>query len=478
MDIDKLRDLSFISPKGDNLDYIEKIFHDTSKMITLNAASSNVRSPLPNSSDIINKPLIPKVGINYDDLLKIVESYISKSMNPNNDGYIGHMDTIASVPSIIGDFAAGAVNNNMLSLEMSPVFSKLEAEMIKEIAYYFGLGEKAGGVFTSGGTLANLQALTVARNFYFDSLNDGITNLHQKPVILTSEASHSSIKKVAMILGLGKNAVKLIKTDQNSRMDIEELKREYQTLKDNGYQPFCVVGTAGTTVTGNIDNLKEIASFTKENNVWFHVDAAYGGALAFSNKYKKLLSGIEEADSITFNPQKWLYIAKTAAMVIFRDFDILRKNFQIEAPYMKENDQFINLGEISIQGTRHADILKVYLAFQHFGLNGYDELINYTFEHRDTFISNINKREYLQILSTPETNIVCFRGFPKWLSDRQINEWNNKLQEYLLSKGYFLSLPKYKGEIWLRAVLLNPFTTKEKIDNMFNLIDNYYEKLK
>jgi len=478
MDIDKLRGLSFISPKGDNLDFIEKIFHDTSKIITLNAASSNVRSPLPNSDDIIKKPLIPKTGMNYDDLLKIVENHLSKSMNPNNDGYIGHMDTIASVPSIIGDFAAAAVNNNMLSLEMSPVLSKLETEMIKEIAYYFGFGEKAGGVFTSGGTLANLQALTVARNFHFDSLNVGITNMYQKPVILTSEASHTSIKKVAMILGLGKDAVKQIRTDQNSRMDIEELKREYQTLKDDGYQPFCVVGTAGTTVTGNIDNLKEIASFTKENNIWFHVDAAYGGALIFSNKYKKLLSGIEGADSITFNPQKWLYVAKTAAMVIFKDFDILRKNFQIEAPYMKENDQFINLGEISIQGTRHADILKVYLAFQHFGLNGYEKLIDYTFELRATFINDINEREYLQILSEPETNIVCFRGVPEWLNDNQLDEWNAKLQDYLLSRDYFLSLPKYKGEIWLRAVLLNPFTTREKIDNMFRLIDNYYEKSK
>lgn len=402
-----------------------------------------------------------------------LKNIIKLSMNPSHPGYIGHMDSMPTTMSIIGDMISAAVNNNMLSIEMSPILSNLEFSITKAIANLFGFRENSGGVLTSGGSLANLQALTVARNHAFKSVKQSIVGLNFKPVILASEVAHTSLQKAAMILGLGTEAVIYIKTNENSQLDVGDLVTKIKKCKLENKYPFCVVATAGTTVTGSIDNLIEINKIAKEHKLWFHVDAAYGGGLVFSDKYKKLIEGIEFADSITFNPQKLLYIAKTCAMVLFRDMSLIHQNFRISAPYMKEIEN-INLGEISVQGTRHADILKLWLSLQHIGKCGYNELINKNMKLTQYFMSCIQERPYITVTNIPQTNIICFRGIPSWLPEDRWDAWNTKLQDYLLNKeNVFISLPTYKNCRWLRVVLLNPYTDKSIIDNLFNKIDNF-----
>ncbi|WP_233522762.1 pyridoxal phosphate-dependent decarboxylase family protein [Peribacillus glennii] len=176
-------------------------------------------------------------------------------------------------------------------------------------------------------------------------------------VILVPEASHTSRHKAAMLLGLGTSSVISVKSNRNSQMDISDLEKKIIKLFEDGKKPFAVVATAGTTVTGSIDPILSIAETAKKYGLWLHVDDAYGGALIFSEKYRQLLSGIERADSITFNPQKWMYVAKTCAMVLFKNRELLETDFRISAPYMNDIN-FTNLGEVSVQGTRHADILK------------------------------------------------------------------------------------------------------------------------
>ena len=462
---------AFIDPTGANHREVEALAQQVLKRLLFHLSYSSDRSPLPSPIEIEDLATIPDTPVDESLLLERLNLILTNSMNPSSPKYIGHMDSIPTVMSILGDLVASAVNNNMLSVEMSPVFSRLEPLLLKQFATLFGLDSSAGGVLLSGGTLANLQALAVARNIKFQALKKGIFGLDKQPVLFASEVAHTSLQKAAMLLGLGTSAVIPVPTNQN-QMSIEALKKLIERAKADGQEPFCIVATAGTTTTGNIDPIEEISQIARIHQLWFHVDAAYGGALMFSPRYRHKLSGIEKADSITFNPQKWLYIAKTCAMVLFKDFAKLKAAFQIQAPYMKNLDNELNLGEVSVQGTRHADILKLWLSLQHLGQRSYALLINESYRLTRFFITEIQKRPFLELASTPEMNIICFRGVPDGVPPHRWNDWNTELQTYLLqTQNIFLSLPLYRGHRWLRAVLLNPYIEKKQISDLFKAID-------
>jgi len=472
-DFSNLPKEAFIHPNGFNKKEVIELLQRGIQLFTGHLSNFESTSPLPNSPEKVFDITIPDSPMGLEHIFDELKNIIELSMNPSHPGYIGHMDSMPTTMSIMGDMISTALNNNMLSIEMSPMLSNLEYSITKAIAGLFGLGENAGGVLVSGGSLANLQALTVARNHAFKSVKQGIVGLNFKPVILSSEVAHTSLQKAAMILGLGIDAVISVKTNENSQLDVSDLVTKIEKCKLENKYPFCVVATAGTTVTGSIDNLIEINKIAKEYGLWFHVDAAYGGGLVLSDKYRKLIEGIEFADSITFNPQKLLYIAKTCAMVLFRDIRLLDEDFRISAPYMKEI-QSVNLGEISVQGTRHADILKFWLSLQHIGKDGYNELINKNMKLTQYVMSHIHERPDIVVTNIPQTNIICFRGTPSWLTEDKWDDWNTKLQNYLLSAAsIFVSLPMYRGYRWLRVVLLNPYTDESVIDNLFEKIDDF-----
>ena len=361
---------------------------------------------------------------------------------------------------------------------MSPFFSRLEPLLMREIAQLFGLGDRAGGVLVSGGSLANLQALAVARNVKLNVFQTGLVGLPKPPVFFVSEVAHTSIKKAAMMLGLGIDAAIAIPTNANSQMDVASLAAAIEQAYQAGQHPFAIVATAGTTVTGNIDPLPDIAAIAQTHKLWLHVDAAYGGALVFAEGYRDRLQGIEQADSVTFNPQKWLYVAKTCASVMFRDLSVLHQYFQLAAPYMNTEQDWVNLGEITIQGTRHADVLKLWLSLQHLGKQGYTALIETSYELMAQFAAAVRQRSYLELASEPEMNLVCFRGCPDSVPGADWDRWNAELQAYLLQKGNtFISLPKYRGQNWLKVVLLNPFTTPDDIQRVFDAIDRFASDL-
>ncbi|HEY9887798.1 MAG TPA: pyridoxal-dependent decarboxylase, partial [Candidatus Obscuribacterales bacterium] len=212
----------------------------------------------------------------------------------------------------------------------------------------------------------------------------------------------------------------------------------------------------------------------REHGLWFHVDAAYGGALMFAEAYRDRLQGIEQADSVTFNPQKWLYVTKTCASVLFRDLSHLHEHFRVAAPYMNAEDDWVNLGEISVQGTRHADVLKLWLSLQHLGKRGYSQLIAANYALTAVFVEAVQARPWLALASHPQMNVVCFRGCPPALPPAQWDDWNRSLQAHLLKEAEtFLSLPYYRGSLWLKAVLLNPYTTPEEVQRLFAAIDRF-----
>ena len=464
-----LPQLSFIDPQGNNRHQIERLIAEAVEVVLSHTTQAASRHPLPDNLKIgEDLAEIPEYATAESTLLAKLQQIVETSMNAAHPGYIGHMDSIPTTMSLVGDLVAAALNNNMLSVEMSPLFSRLEPLLLRQFAQMFGLGDRAGGILLSGGSLSNLQALAVARNAILSVKEKGIAGLGKQPVILAAEAAHTSLEKAAMVLGLGTSGVVRVATNENAQMRVDALEAAIQQAWNAGKMPFAIAATAGTTATGNIDPLPEISQIARQYQLWFHVDAVYGGALVFSPQYQHYLNGIENADSVSFNPQKWLYVAKTCSMVLFRDFAGLADTFQIEAPYMQRSPQWWNLGEVSVQGTRHADILKLWLSLQHLGKQGYTCLIEQSYELTAYFVAAIRERSYLQLATEPQINVICFRLAA---SDRD----NEQLQKFLLQEyNTFLSLHRYQQKQWLKAVLLNPYTSQTEIDKLFAGIDTFW----
>jgi glutamate/tyrosine decarboxylase-like PLP-dependent enzyme len=468
-----LPDAAFVDPSGANADAVRELVESVVDQLLTQLETADARSPLP-AEATTPAMAFPESPRAQDELLAALEAVVDGSMNPAHPGYIGHMDTIPTTVSVLGDLVASAINNNMLSVEMSPVFSEMEVELTRTIASEFGLGPDAGGVLASGGSLANLHALSVARNTVLGVEDGGLTELDRQPTVFVSTAAHTSLEKAAMLLGLGTDAVVGVETDGNSRMDPIALEAAIAEAKRRGARPFCVVGTAGTTTTGNIDPLSAIHDVASEHDLWVHVDAAYGGALVFSESERGRLEGVGNADSVTFNPQKWCYVAKTCAMALFADMGALDEAFRVGAPYMRGDDAVPNLGERSVQGTRRPDVLKLWLTFQQLGRSGLSQLIDESYRLTAVVSDRILDHDALALASTPETNILCFRAVPDWCPPTARDELNSRLQEALRADhDVFVSLPTYRDSRWLRIVLLNPFTDEGTIQRLFGGIETF-----
>ena len=470
----------FLDPRGKNLLSVQNLLHQLVDGLTEELSNAVELAPVPTEwMSIPKSQLIPDQPVSDTELLETCRQLVRGSMNPAHPRYMGHMDPLPSISSVMGSLVTAAVNNNVLSREMSPIFSELEQQLMRELALLFGLPETAGGMLQSGGTLCNLQALTVARNSQLglkDVHENGLIQLTSQPVIFASELCHSSIQKSAMILGLGTEAVLPVKVDDQCRICPKALQNSITQARQSGQLPFAVVATAGTTVTGNIDPLSAIAKICQNEKLWFHVDASYGGAAIFSETHKPCLQGIDRADSITFNPQKWCYVTKACALVLFREEKILDRHFRIAHPYMSlnEEDHEINLGEWGIQGTRAPEIAKWWLTLLQFGKSGLEKLIDHSYDMANRFNRLIDERDFIECASVSEMNIVCFRDTRGSQDETARGERNQRLQRGLMKdRQTFVSLPRFRNSRWLKAVLLNPFTTENDLQEIFDYIDHF-----
>ena len=397
-------------------------------------------------------------------------------MNASSIGYIGQMDSIPNLGAIIGDLVTASINNNMLANEMSPLLSWLEIKLIKQFAKWFGFGKNAGGVMTSGGTLANIQALTVARNSKLKTSTGNLFEIKKQPVFFASQHAHSSITKAGMLLGIGTENVIKIKTDETGKISIDDLYTQLNKSMEAGNIPFAVVSTYGTTNSGSLDDVDAIQAICDEYKLWHHIDAIYGGAMILSPNQKHLCPAFDKADSLSFNPQKWMYVSKTCSILIFKEFEQLENSFKISAPYVKEDNK-INLGEYGIQGSRHTSILKLWMSLYLIGKTQYARIIDLNMDISKSFSEYISNNANLQLYTKPNLNIILFR--PRKLahqSDIQYAESIAKFQHFLYEKNNYISLIPWEGEPWLKCIFLNPYFNQLALEKLMNLIDYYFEK--
>ena len=397
--------------------------------------------------DIANGPIVPIVtpqeirrhlGARYDfaepvaldDLVADVERMLQTwQVQVTHPRYFGLFNPSVTLASIVADTLVAMYNPQLATWRTSPAANEIERHTLGWLTGKFGLPANAAASFTNGGAESNLSAAIVALTRAFPDYGEsGLQKLGASPTIYLTDEAHHSFNKIAHMTGLGRQALRRVATDRDLRMDLEDLARRVAEDRRNGYAPFMVIGTAGTSAAGAIDPLPELARFCRSQDLWFHVDAAWGGAAIISPRLRSHLDGIEAADSITCDAHKWFSVPMGAGMFFCRHPDAIAHAFRAETSYMPEKtagmvlDPYTN----SVQWSRRFIGLKLFLSLAQYGESGYIEMIEHQARIGDLLRESLRNTGWHIVNSTP-LPLVCFTRhglvtatFLAALLDRQI----------------------------------------------------------
>lgn len=442
----------------------------------------------------------------------LLDTLVSHSVHTASPSFIGHMTS--ALPYFLMPLSKImiALNQNLVKIETSKAFTPLERQvlgMIHRLIYgetdhfyqqWMHSAEHSLGAFCSGGTIANITALWVARNNALKAEGDfpGVEKAglfkamrhygHEGLAILVSERGHYSLKKAADVLGIGQEGLVAVKTDAHNRICPHDLEQKITELKANKIKVFAVVGVAGPTETGNIDPLRTIAQICQREQIHFHIDAAWGGATLMSNRYRGLLDGVELADSVTIDAHKQLYIPMGAGMVLFKDPNAMR-SIEHHAQYILRQGSK-DLGSHTLEGSRSGMAMLVYASMHIISRPGYQLLIDQSIEKARYFADLIDAQTDFELVSQPELCLLTYRYLPEHVrmaleksqgvQRAQLNELLNELTKFIQKKQRetgksFVSRTQLNPHQWdklativFRVVLANPLTTKEILHNVLD----------
>ncbi|MFC4552579.1 MULTISPECIES: pyridoxal phosphate-dependent decarboxylase family protein [Halorussus] len=427
--------------------------------------------------------VLPEEGEGLDAILADVgESVLSNSVGVSDPRCVAHLHCPPTVPGIAAEALIAATNQSLDSWDQSPAATHVERRLVDLLCDLFGYGPEGDGVFTSGGTQSNFAALLLARDrfvrdrFGRDAKARGLPPEAESMRLLCSTDAHFTAEQAAAHLGLGENAVVTVPTDDDQRLDLDALDETVADLRERGRRPFAVVGTAGTTDFGRIDPLEGLADRADEHGLWFHVDAAYGGALALSERHREKLAGIERADSLSVDFHKLFYQPISCGAFLLRDgddFELMARS----AKYLNPEDADglgPNLVSKSVQTTRRFDALKPYVTFRALGRERLAELVESTLDLADDVADLLSAAPDFELLADPTLNAVVFRYRPAGVeSDARVGRLNAAVREALLLNGdAVVGRTEVDGTTCLKFTLLNPRTTLEDVAAVLDRIRN------
>ncbi|XP_015183154.1 PREDICTED: cysteine sulfinic acid decarboxylase [Polistes dominula] len=417
---------------------------------------------------------LPMNGVPQEELLSLTRNIIKYSVKTGHPHFVNQLFSSVDPYGLAGQWLTDALNPSVYTYEVSPVFSLMENEVLKEMRKIIGWEDGQGdGIFCPGGSMANGYAINLARHYKFPEYKETGSTEVSRLVIFTSEDAHYSVKKLAAFLGIGTSNVYCVKVDERGKMCLKDLELRVNEVLCQKAVPLMVSATAGTTVLGAFDPLKEIADICKKYDMWFHVDAAWGGGALMSTKYRFLLDGIELADSITWNPHKLLAAPQQCSTLLVHHEGLLESAHASKASYLFQPDKFYDTsydsGDKHIQCGRRADVLKFWLMWKAKGTNGFEKHIDRVFELSQFFTNYIRQREGWKLIFEPECTNVCFWYTPpskRHLKGEQLSNLLHKIapiiKERMVRKGSMLityqslrNLPNF-----FRLVLQNSGLTK------------------
>nr|WP_321233266.1 aspartate aminotransferase family protein [uncultured Psychroserpens sp.] len=411
-----------------------------------------------------------------------VFDFVVEKVIPNSN-IVSHPKSYAFVPgpsnyvSVMADTLATGFNIFSGGWAASPAAAELEIVTMNWLLKLFKFPtKKGGGIFTSGGSMANLTALVTARRQH---CGDDFS----KAIIYMSDQAHSSNIKAIRVLGFKKEQVRIIPTDIEFKMAINKLKNAIAKDRLEGLQPFCIIASAGTTNTGTVDPLNEISKICKTENLWFHIDGAYGGAAILSKKGKELLKGIEKADSLTIDPHKWLFQPYEMGCLLVRNHKWLSKTFSEKPEYLRDiegNTSEINFYDHGIQLTRRFRALKFYMSMKTFGLNAFKNAVTYAIDLTDNVETHLRKSSNWEVISPATLAVINFRYNPIGysFSEKNLDLLNQKIsQKIVASREALLVTTVLQNQIVLRMCLINPRTSFNDVKDTLELCESFAKTL-
>jgi len=396
------------------------------------------------------------------------------TVHTTNSNYFGLFNPRANFPSILADIITAFFNPQLAAWSHAPYAAEIERNLILQCCTRFGYATgQQDGTFTSGGAESNMTAIICALHHHFPNYGEeGLFAVKQRPVIYCSDESHHSLLKAARSLGLGSQVLQTIPCDNQERMDMEQLERHLRADKKAGKLPLMIVGTAGTTGSGAIDDLNAIATISRRYNCWFHVDAAYGGALMLSSQHRKHLAGIEKSDSITMDIHKWFSVPMGISLFLTSNSNILHHAFDVSTAYMpekgqakKEIDPYVH----SLQWSRRFMGLKMHLPLLLFGWKGYGEVIDHQVAQgqllREELVTagwEIKNHSHLPILCFSHPSLASHPGRVQQIVDQVVKQGKAWLSTYPI-----------KEQACFRACITNYNTGPAEVKNLVDLLSSY-----
>ena len=346
-----------------------------------------------------------------DDVVADVERMLRTwQVQVTHPRYFGLFNPSVTLASIIADALVAMYNPQLATWRTSPAANEIERHTLAWLGGKFGLPANAVASFTNGGAEANLSAAIVALTRAFPDYGEhGLRRLSASPTIYLTAEAHHSFNKIAHMTGLGRRAIRTVATDRHLKMDLGDLARRVAEDRQNGFAPLLVVGTVGTTGAGVIDPLSELARFCRSEELWFHVDAAWGGAAIISPALRGHLAGIDGADSITCDAHKWFSVPMAAGMFFCRHPDAVGAAFRAETSYMpgKTAGPVLDPYTTSVQWSRRFIGLKLFLALAHHGESGYVGMIEHQARMGDVLRESLTRAGWRVVNTTP-LPLVCF----------------------------------------------------------------------
>jgi glutamate/tyrosine decarboxylase-like PLP-dependent enzyme len=414
---------------------------------------------------------IPETG---DDAEKVFDELcrelIDNGFHIPSAHYLGMMNPTPTYMAFLAESLVAALNPQLATVARSQLASAIEAETVGWIGELVGWSCGFNGNFTTGGNEANFSALSLALSRRFPGVvENGITSCAARPILYTSVEGHHSLDKSTGLLGLGRKALRRISVNESLQLDVRELEAAIERDLAAGNAPFCVVATVGTTSSGAIDQLSLISEICRRHDLWFHVDGAYGAAVLFSDRHRHLVRGIEQADSITIDPHKWLAMPFSTGLMLTRHPDLLAQTFSVPCPYLQKTSESRlpdNLG-ISAQWSRRMNSLKLWLTLRVHGRQAYQELVDRQIELARCFAEWVTASDNFELAAPQVLPILNLRLRGPGISAQETAALHAGIIEEVNRDGQrWISGATVNGESVIRTMIISYLTDELHLEGL------------